>query len=81
MTDRVRIDKDIAGELFYFAIADGEEAKSVESMSHLWNSLGAAGFTRSDLIVGIGGGAVTDAAGLLQRHGCVGLIGWQFQPL
>ena len=63
MKDRVRIDRDIAGEVFYFAIADGEEAKSLGSMSQLWNSLGAAGFTRSDLIVGIGGGAVTDAAG------------------
>jgi 3-dehydroquinate synthase len=31
----------------------------------LWNWLGAAGFTRSDLIVGIGGGAVTDVAGFV----------------
>ena len=29
----------------------------------MWNWLGAAGFTRSDLIVGIGGGAITDLAG------------------
>jgi 3-dehydroquinate synthase len=30
---------------------------------NLWNWLGAAGFTRSDLIVGIGGGAITDLTG------------------
>jgi 3-dehydroquinate synthase len=29
----------------------------------VWNWLGAAGFTRSDLLVGIGGGAITDLAG------------------
>jgi 3-dehydroquinate synthase len=29
----------------------------------LWNWLGAAGFTRSDVIVGIGGGAITDLSG------------------
>jgi len=34
-------------------------------LAQAWNWLGAAGFTRADLIVGIGGGAVTDFAGYL----------------
>lgn len=50
-------------EFLYCAIPDGEEGKSPSSLLTLWNWLAAAGFTRSDLIVGIGGGAVTDIAG------------------
>ena len=50
-------------EAFYFGIADGEAGKSARTLESIWNWLGAAGFTRSDLIIGIGGGAVTDLAG------------------
>ena len=50
-------------EFFYFPIPDGESGKSVRTLSQSWDWLGAAGFTRSDLIIGIGGGAVTDFAG------------------
>jgi 3-dehydroquinate synthase len=50
-------------EVLYFYIPEGEEGKSPSTLLMLWNWLGAAGFTRSDLIVGVGGGAVTDIAG------------------
>jgi 3-dehydroquinate synthase len=50
-------------ELHVFSVADGEEAKNTATLLNLWNWLGAAGFTRSDLIVGIGGGAITDLTG------------------
>ncbi len=50
-------------ELFLFPVADSEAAKSTNTLLQLWDWLGAAGFTRSDLIVGIGGGAITDLAG------------------
>ena len=50
-------------ELHVFTVADGEEAKNTATLLNLWNWLGAAGFTRSDLIVGIGGGAITDLTG------------------
>jgi 3-dehydroquinate synthase len=50
-------------EVFTFAIPDGEAGKSSSTLIKIWDWLGAAGFTRSDLIVGIGGGAVTDFAG------------------
>jgi len=52
-----------SAEVFTFAIPDGEAGKSSSSLIKIWEWLGAAGFTRSDLIVGIGGGAVTDFAG------------------
>jgi len=50
-------------ELHVFEVPDGEDAKNIETLNKVWNWLGAAGFTRSDLIVGIGGGAITDLAG------------------
>ena len=55
--------KNVDAEVHVFEVPDGEEAKSVITLHKLWNWLGAAGFTRSDLIVGIGGGAITDLAG------------------
>lgn len=50
-------------EFVYCIIPDGEEGKSPEVLLRLWNWLAAAGFTRTDLVVGIGGGAITDIAG------------------
>ena len=52
-------------EVLIFPIPDGEAGKSHETLTKIWNWLGASGFTRSDLIVGIGGGAVTDLAGFV----------------
>lgn len=46
-------------------VPDAEAAKNVEVCSQLWAQLGTAGFTRDDLIVGLGGGAVTDLAGFI----------------
>ena len=54
---------DLESEIHVFDVPDGEEAKNVATLNKLWNWLGAAGFTRSDLIVGLGGGAITDLAG------------------
>jgi 3-dehydroquinate synthase len=54
---------DLESELFYMQVPDGEEGKSISTLTNLWNWLGAGGFTRSDLVIGIGGGAVTDLAG------------------
>jgi 3-dehydroquinate synthase len=44
-------------------IPDGEAGKSSLSLNFIWGKLAEAGFTRSDLIVAIGGGTVTDVAG------------------
>lgn len=46
-------------------VPDAEEAKSAQVAALLWGMLGQAGFTRSDVVVGVGGGAVTDLAGFV----------------
>ncbi len=46
-------------------VADGEEAKSLALAEFCWDTLGNAGFTRSDAIIGLGGGALTDLAGFV----------------
>jgi 3-dehydroquinate synthase len=47
------------------AIPDGEHAKTAEVAARLWAVLGLAGFTRTDAVVGVGGGATTDLAGFV----------------
>ncbi len=44
-------------------IPDGEAAKDVAVLARLWSWLAASRVTRSDCVVGIGGGAATDLAG------------------
>jgi 3-dehydroquinate synthase len=44
-------------------VPDGEAAKTAEIAAGLWNEFGRLGVTRSDAVVGLGGGAVTDLAG------------------
>ncbi len=50
-------------EIFTFPIPDGEAGKSTGTLQQVWNWLGAAGFTRGDVVIAIGGGATTDFAG------------------
>jgi 3-dehydroquinate synthase len=66
-------------EFVYCIIPDGEEGKSPEVLLKLWNWLAAAGFTRTDLVVGIGGGAITDIAGFAAATYLRG-IGWIAVP-
>ncbi|SDG07066.1 3-dehydroquinate synthase [Sinosporangium album] len=46
-------------------VPDGERAKTAEVAAGLWSALGRHGFTRSDAVVGVGGGATTDLAGFV----------------
>ncbi|WP_022880830.1 3-dehydroquinate synthase [Gryllotalpicola ginsengisoli] len=46
-------------------VPDAEAAKRVEVASFCWQILGQADFTRSDAVIGFGGGAVTDLAGFV----------------
>jgi 3-dehydroquinate synthase len=46
-------------------IPDAEAAKTVATASAAWDCLGAHGFTRSDVVIGVGGGAATDLAGFV----------------
>ena len=46
-------------------IPDGEEAKLAPVASFCWQVLGQTGFTRSDAVVTVGGGATTDMGGFV----------------
>jgi 3-dehydroquinate synthase len=46
-------------------VPDAEAAKRVEVAAFCWQILGQTDFTRSDLIIGLGGGATTDLAGFV----------------
>jgi len=46
-------------------VPDAEAGKTIEVATRCWDRLGEAGFTRTDVIIGIGGGAVTDLAGFV----------------
>jgi 3-dehydroquinate synthase len=46
-------------------VPDGEAAKTADVAATCWAVLGQAGFTRSDAVVGVGGGATTDLAGFV----------------
>lgn len=52
-------------EVTTIAVPDGESGKSLDGALRCWNALGENGFTRTDVIVGLGGGAVTDLAGFV----------------
>ncbi|MBC9944915.1 3-dehydroquinate synthase [Leucobacter sp. cx-328] len=46
-------------------VPDAESAKRVEVAAFIWGILGQADFTRTDAVIGLGGGAVTDLAGFV----------------
>lgn len=46
-------------------IPDAEAGKTIQVASGIWKRLADEGFTRSDAIVGLGGGAATDVAGFV----------------
>jgi 3-dehydroquinate synthase len=50
-------------ELNIFLVPDGEAGKTIDSLAKIWDWFGSIGLTRSDLVVAIGGGSVTDLTG------------------
>ncbi|MFD9194069.1 3-dehydroquinate synthase [Streptomyces phaeochromogenes] len=59
---------DLAGQGFdavAIQVPNAEEAKTAEVAAYCWKALGQSGFTRTDVIVGVGGGATTDLAGFV----------------
>jgi 3-dehydroquinate synthase len=44
-------------------VPDGEDAKTLAVLGFCWDSLGRAGLDRADVVIGFGGGSVTDVAG------------------
>lgn len=56
---------DGAREVLLAEIPDAEAGKRVEVAAFCWQVMGKADFTRTDAVVGFGGGAVTDLAGFV----------------
>lgn len=52
-------------DAYAVGVPDAEEAKSAVVATDLWALLGRHGFTRTDVVVGVGGGTVTDLAGFV----------------
>jgi 3-dehydroquinate synthase len=52
-------------EVLLAEVPDAEEAKTAQVAAFCWHVLGQADFTRSDAVVGLGGGATTDLAGFV----------------
>jgi 3-dehydroquinate synthase len=52
-------------EVHLIEVPDGEAAKTTRVLDFCWTVLGGAGFTRSDAVVGMGGGSTTDLAGFV----------------
>ncbi|MFF5717268.1 3-dehydroquinate synthase [Streptomyces buecherae] len=52
-------------EAIAIQLPNAEESKTAEVAAYCWKALGQTGFTRSDVIVGVGGGATTDLAGFV----------------
>jgi 5-deoxy-5-amino-3-dehydroquinate synthase len=59
----IGVDVDAGIDQRRFVIDDGEEAKNLETIEHLCRQWTRWGLTRSDVVVAVGGGVVTDAAG------------------
>jgi 3-dehydroquinate synthase len=55
--------RDDGRQVVRIEIPDAESGKTIETAAACWDRLGSAGFTRSDAVVGVGGGAATDLAG------------------
>jgi 3-dehydroquinate synthase len=64
--EQVRAALDGAGvDAHRVEIPDAEEGKSLAVAGFCWEVCGRAGLTRSDVVIGLGGGAVTDLAGFV----------------
>ncbi|MCW2608369.1 MAG: 3-dehydroquinate synthase [Frankiales bacterium] len=60
--------EDLAGQGFEaiaVEVPEGEASKDLKVAAYLWDVLGQVGFTRSDAVVAVGGGATTDLAGFV----------------
>ena len=52
-------------QVYLAEIPDAEGAKRVEVAAFCWQIMGQTDFTRSDVVIGLGGGATTDLAGFV----------------
>ncbi len=79
MRDRIIGLPETEAQIHIFTVPDSEAGKSFETYQKVLDWLGAAGFTRNDLIVAVGGGAVTDLSGFVASSWLRG-IDWVAVP-
>lgn len=79
MKDRITDLPSSDAEIHIFTVPDSEAGKSFATYQKILDWLGAAGFSRNDLIVAVGGGAVTDLAGFVASSWLRG-IDWVAVP-
>jgi 3-dehydroquinate synthase len=65
MRDRITGLPETDAQIHIFTVPDSEAGKSFATFQKLLDWLGAAGFTRNDLVIAVGGGAVTDLSGFV----------------
>jgi 3-dehydroquinate synthase len=64
--DAVREDLQRSGfDAHALEVPDGEQQKDLKVAAYCWDVLGQIGFTRTDALVAVGGGATTDLAGFV----------------
>ena len=64
--EAVRADLAAAGrDAHAVEVPDGEAQKDLKVAAYCWDVLGQVGFTRTDAVVSVGGGATTDLAGFV----------------
>jgi 3-dehydroquinate synthase len=63
--EQIRTDLSGQWNAISIEVPDAEDAKSVEVLNYCWSVLGENGFTRTDCVIGLGGGSTTDLAGFV----------------
>lgn len=56
---------DAGFEVLLAGVPDNEEAKRIEVAAFCWGILGKSEFSRTDMVIGFGGGTITDLAGFV----------------
>jgi 3-dehydroquinate synthase len=79
MRDRIVDLPETDAQVHIFTVPDSEAGKSFATYQKVLDWLGAAGFTRNDLVVAVGGGAVTDLSGFVASSWLRG-IDWVAVP-
>ena len=79
MRDRIVRLPETDAQIHIFTVPDSEAGKSFATYQKVLDWLGAAGFTRNDLIIAVGGGAVTDLSGFVASSWLRG-IDWVAVP-
>ena len=79
LVDQFKLDSLNSTSVLVVATPSGEAAKSPEHLLQMWDVCATFGLTRSDAIVGIGGGSTTDLAGFVAATWLRG-ISWYAIP-